>query len=96
MEGFETIRTPRAYFEGLKDEGYTSKQRGGSRPSLCGLSVLHVTIVRGQDLPPCALAQWQGNGASSSTYTTRTFTDDAELDAWLARWSIELGKCRKL
>lgn len=57
MEGFETIRTPEAYVKALKDDGYSSKQRCGSHPSLRGLHVLHATIIRGSGLPPCVLAQ---------------------------------------
>jgi hypothetical protein len=96
MEGFETIRTPAAYITGLKDEGYTSKQRCGSHPSLLGLRVLHATIIRGYDLPPCVLAQWEGGDLPTSTYTARTFSDEAELDDWIKRWSIRLGPLRKL
>jgi hypothetical protein len=96
MEGFETIRTPASYFGGLKDDGYTSKQRGGSRTGLIGLRVLHVIIARGADLPPCVVARWDGGELSSDTYTAKTFTNETELAAWLAEWHIQLGRCRRL
>lgn len=96
MEGFETIRTPEAYVKALKDDGYSSKQRCGSHPSLRGLHVLHATIIRGSGLPPCVLAQWEGGGSPVATYTARTFNDEAELNDWITRWSIRLGPLRRL
>lgn len=96
MEGFEPIDSPRSYIVGLKDEDYTSKQRGGSHACLTGLRVLHATIYRGYDLPPCVIAQWAGGELSPDIFTARTFNDEAALQVWINRWSIQLGPCRKL
>lgn len=92
MEGFEPIRTPSAYFRSLKGDGYSSKQRCGSHAGLRGLHVLHATIIRGDQLPPCVLAQWEGGEQPLSTYMARTFKDEAELEAWIKQWSIQLGR----
>ncbi len=97
MEGFAIVRNASGLFQTLREEGYTSKQRGGSPGTMTGLRVLHVTIVRGADLPPHAIAQWMGDGLAPDTYTSREFASQDELQAWLTQWGVILGdRCRKL
>jgi hypothetical protein len=93
MEGFAIIQSASGLIRTLRAEGYTSRQRGGSPGTMTGLHVLHVTVVRGANLPPHAIVLWLGASISHTTFTHREFVSNDEIQAWIRRWNIVLGPC---
>lgn len=94
MDGFEECSSAAAFMQARREDGYSSKQRGGGRAVIDGISVRHVTIISGLWLPPWAMVEWAGTG--STTHTIRMFDSSADMKAWLSHWDVRLGRPRPM